>query len=73
MKQGGATGPKVASAIMVACWTADAVMDVGKGKQIFVGPKQKIWTSNTTLGAFTGMMMRVRCDHCIKIRSREAP
>ena len=66
-------GPKVASAIMVARWTADAVMVLDKGKQTSLGSKQKIWTSNTTLGTFTGITMRVRCDHCIKIRSREAP
>ena len=35
-KQGGATGPKVASAIMVACWTPEAVMALNKGKQTFV-------------------------------------
>ena len=36
-KQGGATGPKVASAIMVACWTLEAVMALNKGKQTFGG------------------------------------
>ena len=32
-KQGGATGPEVASTIMVACWTPEAVMVLNKGKQ----------------------------------------
>ena len=65
-------GPKVASAIMVARWTADAVMILGKGKQTSLGSKQKIWTSNTALGTFTGITMRVRSVHLIKIRNREA-
>ena len=48
-KQRGATGPQVASAIMVARWVDAAVMSLGKGKQTSLGSKEKTWRSNTTL------------------------
>ena len=34
---GRVTVPKVAKAIVIACWTADAVMVAEKGKQTFRG------------------------------------